>query len=413
MHKRRIKRKFRKLVFLIFFVIIVVFLISKYPNIFSKNKFLLNNNLEKNELKNREKLIENNEVKDSIFKKYYNKARSLVSKMTIEEKIGQLFLVRYNKDDVEHLSNFYPGGYILFAKDFQNNTKESMLEEINNDQKLNKYPLILGVDEEGGYVTRVSRFSAYRTQKFLSPREYYLNGGYPLLEKTENEKANLLKSLGINLNLAPVADVSTNSNDFIYSRSFGEDSIKTSEFVANMVRYANNNKINSCLKHFPGYGNNVDTHNGIAIDNRSYEDIANNDYKPFIAGIKENVPCILVSHNIVKSIDEVYPASLSKNVHDELRKKLNFTGIIMTDDLAMDAVKEYVDGGTSVTLAINSGNDMIITSDFVTMKNEALTSFHDGKIKEATINEAATRVIAWKYYSGLFNNGEVNINENK
>ena len=87
MHKRRIKRKFRKLVFLIFFVIIVVFLISKYPNIFSKNKFLLNNNLEKNELKNREKLIENNEVKDSIFKKYYNKARFLVSKMTIEEKI--------------------------------------------------------------------------------------------------------------------------------------------------------------------------------------------------------------------------------------------------------------------------------------------------------------------------------------
>ena len=402
MHRKRIKRKLTKILFLVVLVVSIILLICKYKN-YLKNITLLNKNDEIEKVVKKDNLIENNNIKNSIFKNYYTKARSLVSKMTIEERVGQLFLVRYNKDDISYLSNFYPGGYILFAKDFQNNNKEEMIEELRNDQKLNKYPLLLGVDEEGGYVTRVSRFSAYRSEKFLSPKDYYRNGGYNLLEESEREKANLLKSLGINLNLAPVADVSTSSEDFIYNRAFGEDSEKTSEYITHMIKYANDNKINSCLKHFPGYGNNVDTHDGIAIDNRSYDEITGNDYKPFIAGIKEKVPCILISHNIVKSIDKDYPASLSKSVHQELRNKLKFSGIIMTDDLAMGAVKSYVDSNSSATLALNAGNDMIITSDFVTMKNEVLNSLKENKIKETTINEAATRVIAWKYYSGLFN----------
>ena len=213
---------------------------------------------------------------------------------------------------------------------------------------------------------------------------------------------NLSKEIGINLNLAPVADVSTNENDFINNRTLGKDAKETSDYIKHMVKYANNNKINSCLKHFPGYGNNVDTHTGIAIDERSYDNFVNNDYKPFEAGIKEGVPSVLVSHNVIKAIDPDYPASLSKKVIDELRNKLDFSGIIMTDDLAMDAVKSYVEDGKAATLAINAGNDMIITSDFLTMKNEVIASVEDGTIKEETLDEAVTRIIAWKYYSGLF-----------
>ena len=97
--------------------------------------------------------------------------------MTLEEKVGQLFLVRYRQADVEYLSNFNPGGYILFARDFENHTKEQMKDEITTDQKLNKYGLIMGVDEEGGFVTRVSRFPAFRSEKFKSPRAYYDEGG--------------------------------------------------------------------------------------------------------------------------------------------------------------------------------------------------------------------------------------------
>lgn len=337
------------------------------------------------------------EVDDSVFSSYYDDAKKTVAKMTLEEKVGQLFLVRYNAKDVEYLSNFYPGGYILFAKDFQNHTKESLKQEIDNDQKMNKYKLIMGVDEEGGFVTRVSRYPNFRSERFQSPKSYYEQGGYQLLETVETEKATLLKSIGINLNLAPVADISTNPNDFIYNRSFGHSTEETQEFIKNMVTYSNNNHIASCLKHFPGYGNNLDTHTGIAIDERPYENFKTTDFLPFKAGIDAKVPSILVSHNIVKSMDPDYPASLSSKVINELRNNLGFTGVIMTDDLAMDAVSSYVNDGKAATLAVNAGNDMIITSDFVNMYKEVLESVKNGIIKEEQIDKAVIRVIAWKY----------------
>lgn len=358
-----------------------------------------NNKTVKKEKKN---YIKDNEIEESIFKDSYKEASKLVTDMTIEEKIAQLFLVRYDKSYIEKYKDNQPGGYILFAKDFENHTKESIKEELNNANKNSKYPLIFGVDEEGGYVTRISRFTAFRSEKFKSPKVYYEEGGESLLKETETEKAVLLKSLGINLNLAPVADVSTNEDDFIYNRTFGRNAAETSELIKKMVGYANDNKINSCLKHFPGYGNNEDTHTGVAIDNRDYQEIKENDYLPFIAGIEAKVPCILVSHNLINSIDSEYPASLSGKVIYELRNNLDFTGIIMTDDLAMDAVKEYVDDGKAATLAIQSGNDMIITSDYETMYNEVLNSYKEGKIKEEVISKAALRIIAWKYQSNLF-----------
>lgn len=347
-------------------------------------------------------LIKDKDVEKSIFKSGYEEARKIVDEMTLEEKIGQLFLVRYNKYDVDAQSAYNPGGYILFAKDFDGHVKATITDEIESAQNKNKYPLVIAVDEEGGTVVRISRNPSLRNERFLAPRDYYNQGGYELLENIEKEKATLLKELGVNLNLAPVADVSTNSNDFIYNRSFRDTAQNTSTYVKNMVKYANDNKINSCLKHFPGYGNNVDTHTGVAIDNRTYESINTNDYLPFKAGIKAGVPTILVSHNVVKAIDENYPASLSKNVINELRNKLKFSGIIMTDDLAMDAVKSYVENGEAATLAINAGNDMIITSDFINMYNEVLMSVQNNKISEDTFNKAVLRIIAWKNYSKLF-----------
>ena len=314
--------------------------------------------------KNKEikKYIEDTSISESIFKDSYKKASKLVTNMTIEEKIAQLFLVSYDKYYTTKYTETPPGGYLLFAKDIENHTKESMKEELTTATSKSKYPLIFAVDEEGGFVTRVSRFQEFREEKFKSPRSYYEEGGESLLKETETEKAKLLKSIGINLNLAPVADVSTNENDFINNRTFGRNATETSELIKKMVEYANENKINSCLKHFPGYGNNEDTHTGVAIDNRDYKELIENDYLPFKAGIEAKVPCVLVSHNVINSIDSEYPASLSEKVIYELRNNLNFTGIIITDDLSMDAVKNYVEDGNAATLAIQSGNDMIITS---------------------------------------------------
>ncbi|MBQ6134985.1 MAG: beta-hexosaminidase [Bacilli bacterium] len=380
-----------KKVLMILFVLLLIagtFLYYKREELFPKK--------EEKEVKEEE------QIPNYLFQEYYKQAKTLANQMTLEEKIAQLFLVRYDKNEVEKNKDLSPGGYILFAKDFESNTKESMKKELEEVQSKNKYPLLLAVDEEGGYVTRVSRFPAYRKEKFSSPKYYYETGGYSLLEQTEKEKAQLLKSLGINLNLAPVVDISTDEKDFIYNRSFGKNAEETAEFAKNMVTYANNNGISSCLKHFPGYGNNQDTHTGIAIDDRAYETFLQEDFLPFQAGIKAQVPCILVSHNIVKSIDEKYPSSLSAKVIQELRKTLGFTGIVMTDDLAMDAVKNYVENKEAATMAFLAGNDMIITSDFSSMYQEMVHSVKEGKIKEEDITNAVIRILSWKYKNKLF-----------
>ena len=353
---------------------------------------------------NNEKVIDkkifNEEViikKKDFFEDYYDEALNMMETMSLEEKIGQLFLVRYNKySAIGEINNYYTGGYLLFAKDFNNHTKESISSEISNLQDTSKYPLVIAVDEEGGFVTRVSRYSNFRSEKFYAPKYYYELGGYELLSQIEDEKAKLLLSLGINLNLAPVADISVNPSDFIYNRSFGMDAASTAAFISNMVGYANNAGISSSLKHFPGYGNNVDTHTGVAIDNRSYESFINNDFLPFKSGIENKVPTILVSHNIINCIDNSYPASLSEKVISELRNTLDFSGIVMTDDLAMDAVKSYVTDGKAATLAINAGNDLIITSDFVNMYNEVLTAVNNGEISLERINDSVKRILAWK-----------------
>lgn len=336
-------------------------------------------------------------VSNDLFGKYYDEANEKMKNMSLEEKVGQLFLVRYDGNLASNwIKKYYPGGYIMFAKDFNNQTKESIKKEIDDLQSISKVPLVIAVDEEGGYVTRVSRYPSFRESKFLAPRSYYESGGEKLLEQTEKEKAKLLLSIGVNLNLAPVADVSIDSNDFINIRTFNRNAKETAVLIGKMVNYANEEGISSSLKHFPGYGNNVDTHTGIAIDERSYENFVENDYLPFEEGIKNKVPTVLVSHNIIKCMDSEYPATLSKKVISELREKLNFTGVVITDDLSMSAVNSYVENGSAAVLAVNAGEDLIITSDFVKMYNSVYEAVKNKEIDMETIDKAVRRNIAWK-----------------
>lgn len=259
-----------------------------------------------------------------LFADYYSEAQKILEKMSLEEKVGQLFLVRFNKEVEKQIKDYYPGGYVLYACDFEDKTKEEVTKKLQSLQDESKYPLVFAVDEEGGTVTRVSRYKAFRNEKFKSPQELYHEGGYELLEKTEKEKAELLLSLGIQMNLAPVADVSIDPNDYIYERTLGEDAHTTAEYIEKMVGYANDSALIATLKHFPGYGNNKDTHTGIAIDKRSYEAFLNEDYLPFKKGIEAGVPAILVSHNIITCLDEQYPATLSKKVIAELQPNFKF-----------------------------------------------------------------------------------------
>lgn len=331
-----------------------------------------------------------------------SRIQELIDTMTLEEKVGQLFFVRCDESTaVEDVTEYNLGGFILFANNFENKTKDELMNNIKAYQEASKIPMLIGVDEEGGTVVRVSKFKEFRDTPFLSPRALYAKGGLKLIIEDAYEKAELLKGLGINVNLAPVCDLSFDVDDYMYDRAFGVSVDATSEYVSSVVCIMNKKKLGSVLKHFPGYGNNEDTHTGIAYDNRSYETFETKDFLPFEAGIKAGANSILVSHNIVKSMDEKMPASLSKEVHNILRQELKFDGVIMTDDLSMDAITSFTDGMAAAVTAVNAGNDLLIATDYKTQIPAVIEAVKNGVIKEETIDKAVFRVLTWKDTLGL------------
>ncbi len=337
-----------------------------------------------------------------LFAEFYAQAEEIVEKMSLEEKVAAMFLVRFpDASELEEIVAAKPSGFILFAKDFQYETKDSLRSKLQNLQDRVAVKFIFGVDEEGGIVTRVSRFPAFRTEKFASLQNLYARGGMDLVVSDAREKSELLKSLGINMNLAPVADVATNQDSFIYERTLGRGAMETARYVREVVEVMRAEQVISVMKHFPGYGNNADTHTGVAVDERKYEELEKADLMPFASGIHAGGPVILVSHNIVEAMDDTMPASLSQTVHNILRNKLDFTGVIMTDDLAMDAVKKYSMNNEAATEAVIAGNDLIITSDFLKQKQEVVDAVKSGRISESQVNTAVRRVIAMKIAYGI------------
>ena len=225
-------------------------------------------------------------------------------------------------------------------------------------------------------------------------------GGWEELARDTSAKDKLLLSLGINVNLSPVVDVSSNSSDFIYARSFGQDAVQTAQYAAAVVRQMNEDGIGSVLKHFPGYGNNEDTHTGVVFDERPLTVFWESDFKPFAAAIQAGADAVLVSHNVVLCMDDEYPASLSPAVHRLLREELEFEGVAMTDDLAMGAVTQF--GTQAPVMAIKAGSDLLITSDLPKQYATVLAAVESGEIPAERLDEAVGRVLRWKRSIGIW-----------
>ena len=329
---------------------------------------------------------------------------AILGSMSLEEKVGQLFFVRCPAENaVEDVSAYHLGGYILFGRDTKDKTANELIQTIQSYQDAAAIPLLTGVDEEGGTVVRVSSNPHLRSEKFASPQRLYALGGMDRILADTREKDVLLGALGFNVNLAPVADVSTNPNDFIYARAFGHDTQATADYVSAVTAQMAADGMGSVLKHFPGYGDNADTHTGIAVDERPYEDFMNGDFLPFSAGFERggDTTAVLVSHNIVECMDAGLPASLSPNVHRILREELGFDGVVMTDDLAMDAVSAYAGDGAVAVMALEAGNDLVLTTDYRTQIPKVLEAVENGTLDEAVIDTACRRVLSWKQALGL------------
>ncbi len=329
-------------------------------------------------------------------------AEVYVESLTLEQQVAQMFFARCPDVDAAGLAAQYDtGGYILFGRDFEAQTPDSVRNTIASYQQAAATPMLIGVDEEGGTVVRASAFPNFRASRFPSPQALFAQGGLERIASDAAEKDALLLSLGINVNLAPVCDVSTNPADFIYARAFGQDAAATSEYVRTVVEQMDADGMGMVLKHFPGYGSNADTHTGIAQDNRPIEQFHSSDFLPFAAGIESGAQAVLVCHNIVSCMDDTLPASLSPAVHEILRDELGFDGVVMTDDLVMEAITDYTGDANAAVLAVQAGNDMLISSDFVTQYNAVLSAVQSGAISADTIRIAAERVIRWKIELGL------------
>ena len=327
---------------------------------------------------------------------------NILASMTLEEKAAQIFFIKNDgRLDASILDEYPVGGIILFASDFEGETPDSLKEKIASFQNNSELPLLIGVDEEGGQVIRVSNYSALADYAFKSPKELYNQGGYDAICEDANFKSQLLLSYGINVNFAPVCDVSDNPSDYIYERSFGGSAEETAEYVSVVVAAMDDAGIGNVLKHFPGYGSNGDTQMNIVRDTRTYDEFKESDFIPFTAGIEAGADCVLVSHNIVECIDSEWPASLSDKVINVLRNDMGFDGVIITDDLMMNGVSNYVSDEESVVRAIQAGNDMIISTDFQVQYQAVLKALEEGTITEERLDESIRRILKWKYELGL------------
>ncbi len=337
--------------------------------------------------------------------------RELLGGMTMEQKVGQLFFAGCPASGAaDKIAQYHLGGVLLFTPDFKNSTgawlsAEDFSAKLETYQTAAAYdtgiPLLIGSDEEGGTVTRASRNPNLFPSVSRAPQQLYREGGLGAVLNDTAQKSYLLRQLGINVNFAPVCDVSMDRNDFIYARSLGRNAAETEAYVKGVVQVMNDAGIGCVLKHFPGYGNNADTHTGAALDKRPLESFRECDFLPFRGGIEMGAPFVLVSHNTVVCMDPERPASLSPAVHDVLRGELGFDGVILTDDLAMDAVTAYAGSGDAAVQALLAGNDMLVTTDFERQLPKVLEAAADGTLPEETIDAACLRVLRAKQTLGL------------
>ncbi len=327
----------------------------------------------------------------------------ILSGMTLEEKVGQLFLARCpDKDAVSDIPRYHLGGYILFARDFEGETPDSLRETLNSYQDASKIPMLIAVDEEGGTVNRVSKYPAFRAYPFLSSRELYRKGGLALIKSNEEEKCELLRGLGINVNVAPVCDITTDPRAFMYKRSLGESPEITGTFVQTVVNVMAESGIGGILKHFPGYGNNTDTHTAIAVDDRPLSQLESVDLVPFSAGIRQGCDAIMVSHVYIRALDLNTPATLSPAVHAYLRDTMGFDGVIVTDDLVMKGITDAYGVEESAVLAVLAGNDLLCASDYARQYNAVLEAVKSSRISAEALDRSVLRILRWKYKLGLF-----------
>lgn len=275
----------------------------------------------------------------------------------LKEKLNQMFILGTEGGYYKQLLKEGLGGIIFFTKDIHSSDQFKNL--VNDIKSISKIPPFLSIDQEGGRVERTENI--HHGKKYLSAKFAYEKGENFLKNQTL-EIAQELKSYGINLNFAPCIDTNTNPNNpIIGERAFSsnpDEVIKGEKIVSEAYRQ---NGIIPCAKHFPGHGDaNADSHLTLPEINLSLEEMEKTHIKPFKAAIKNNIETIMVAHLHCTCFEnKKFPTSLSQNAIDYLRNKLNFNGVIISDDMVMKGVAEFGDT-KACEMGIQAGINMFI-----------------------------------------------------
>ena len=339
-------------------------------------------------------------------------ASEIFSQMSLSDKIYQMMFVRPEaitgvttataaSDATRAALQKYPVGGIVYSKSNML-SKEQLASMISHTKSYAKVPLFIATDEEGGKVNRL--MDSVGTTKVDSPYSYKDNG---INTASCNAKiiANDMNNLGFNLNFAPVADVWSNPNNAVIAqRAYSNNFREAGNLVDAAVRGFHEGGVCTTLKHFPGHGDTYeDTHTSTAYVSKSRDQLENEELQVFRKGIEAGTDLVMVGHMIVENIDNTAPASLSEKVVTELlRNEMNFTGLIITDSLEMNAVSEHYTGGEAAVRAIKAGNDLLLEpKDLNEAVMAVMNAVSQGEITEQQINEHVLRILEVKERAGI------------
>lgn len=330
---------------------------------------------------------------------------ALLKRMTVEEKVGQLLIAGIEgtmpgEDARVAIAEYQVGGVILFKRNVE--TVEQLtaltdgLKELNQDSEI---PLLIGVDEEGGLVSRMP-------DELTDLPDMYEFGqtGDPALTYTVGRVlADLCRGQGINLDFAPVLDVWSNpDNTVIGRRAFGTDADTVIEMGLPVMEGLRDYGVIPVVKHFPGHGDTlVDSHKALPVVEKTVDELRELELKPFAAAIENGADVIMVGHILEQGMDPDDPASLSYAVVTELlREEMGFNGVVCTDDLTMGAITGQWGIGEAAVLAVEAGNDLLLIchgADHLSEARQALLdAVAEGRVEEERLDESVRRILRLK-----------------
>lgn len=339
-----------------------------------------------------------------------------LSTLTLEQKVGQLFVMSFfgetlNAPAAAFVTRYQPGAFVLLPSNL--NHPEQITRLTNELQRTlqaqNAPPALIAVDQEGGLIAHLKEgFTTWPVPSLLTATQ-----NPELAYQFGAALAQELRAVGINMNLAPVADLQTNDNNpIIGRRAFGSDPHMVAPIVHSVIRGMQDQGVLATTKHFPGHGATAtDSHLELPVLTFSQNDLFARELIPFQAAIAADTAAIMVAHIHYPLIDrDRQPASLSQNIIQSLlRDQLAYDGLVITDALDMDAIDTVYSPADAALNALLAGNDLILLGAHVSFENQALAiqaiidAVRIGVIPESRIDQSVTRILRAKAAYDLLN----------